>query len=57
MRRRLADSHKGGLDEERRHDRIEVVLGKRRIVLQDAKRSLVQMRGAGGGPEKVKRNT
>ena len=58
MRRRLADSYKGGLDERRRRYRTKGAKrlhpGKRRIVPQDARWDLVQMRRAGGGPKKVK---
>ena len=58
MRRRLADSYKGGLDERRKRYRTKGAKrlhpGKRRIVPQDARWDLVQMRRAGGGPEKVK---
>jgi len=57
----LADSHKGGLDGGRRHHRTEDVeglcLGKRRIVPQDVRWGLVQVRRARGGPKKVKRST
>ena len=61
MRRRLADSYKGGLDEERRRCRTKGAKrlrpGKRRIVLQDARWGLVQMCRAGGGLEKFKGST
>ena len=57
MRRSLADSHKGGLEERRRRCRTKGAKrlpGKRRIVPQDARWDLVQMRRAGRGPKKVK---
>ena len=61
MQKGLADPHKGNLDEGRRRRRIKntkrLRLGGRGVVPQDARWGLVQMCGAGGGPEKIERST
>jgi len=57
----LANPHKGSLDKRRRchiiKDTKRLRLGKRRVVPQDARWGLVQMRGVGGSLEKIERST
>lgn len=59
MRGRLEDSHKEGLDERRRYDKIfeRICPGERRTILQDARRNLVEVCGARRGPKKVEGST